>query len=209
MLQNRGDVRGHEKLILSEADDDRRAVANRDDLVRIVGRDQHEREQSSQREKSPADGVFQPVALHFPLDEVRHDLRIGLRDEGVAFSNQLLLQLEIVLDDAVVDDDDLAGAVAMRMGVLLGRPPVRGPARVADAVVAVHRAARDRCLEPRQFAGAAPELDRPVADERHARRVIAAILEPPQSVDENRQHFALPDVADDSAHLASPVGTRD
>ena len=52
---------------------------------------------------------------------------------------QLLLQIEIVLDDAVVDDDDLAGAVAVRMGVLLGRPAVRRPARVADAVVAGDR----------------------------------------------------------------------
>ena len=50
-----------------------------------------------------------------------------------------LLQIEVVLDDAVVDDDDLAGAVAVRMRVLLGRPAVRRPARVADAVVAVDR----------------------------------------------------------------------
>jgi hypothetical protein len=43
---------------------------------------------------------------------------------------QLVLQLEVVLDDAVVDDHDLAGAVAVRVRVLLGRTAVRGPARV-------------------------------------------------------------------------------
>ena len=33
-----------------------------------------------------------------------------------------------------MDDDDLAGAVAVRVRVLFGGPAVRGPARVADAV---------------------------------------------------------------------------
>ena len=91
---------------------------------------------------------------------MRDDLGVGLGDERVAFALQLLLQLEIVLDDAVVDDDDAAGAVAVRVGVLLGRPAVRGPARVADAVLAFERIGRDDLLEPRQLAGAAPQLDR-------------------------------------------------
>ena len=54
---------------------------------------------------------------------------------------QLALQLEVVLDDAVVDDDDPAGAVAVRVRVLFGRPAVRGPARVAEAVEPVERLA--------------------------------------------------------------------
>ena len=101
-----------------------------------------------------------------------------------------LLQLEVVLDDAVVDDDDAAGAVAVRVRVLLGRPAVRRPARVADAVLARRAARGDDVLEPRQLAGAAPQLDRAVAHDRDARRVVAAILEPPQPVDENRQRPA-------------------
>ena len=55
-----------------------------------------------------------------------------------------LLQIEVVLDDAVVHDDDAAGAVAVRMRVLLGRPAVRRPARVADAVETVDRIDADR-----------------------------------------------------------------
>ena len=50
---------------------------------------------------------------------------------------QPLLEREEVLDDAVVDDDDVARAVAMRMGVVLVRLAVRGPARVAHAERAV------------------------------------------------------------------------
>ena len=73
------------------------------------------------------------------LDEVRDDFGVGFGDELVALVLELVLQLEVVLDDAVVDDDDLAGAVAVRVRVFFGRPAVRGPARVADAVVAVDR----------------------------------------------------------------------
>ena len=72
---------------------------------------------------------------------------------------QLVLQLEVVLDDAVVDDDDAAGAVAVRVRVLLGGPAVRGPAGVADAVDAVDRLDPDRVFEVRQLAGRAPQLD--------------------------------------------------
>jgi hypothetical protein len=51
----------------------------------------------------------------------------------VSLALQLLLQIEVVLDDAVVDDDDAARAIAMRVSVLFGRPAVVAQ-RVADAV---------------------------------------------------------------------------
>ena len=89
-----------------------------------------------------AHGVLEPVVLHLALDQVRDDLGVGLGLERVPLRLQLVLQLEVVLDDAVVDDDDAAGAVAVRVRVLFGRPAVRGPARVADAVHAVDRFGR-------------------------------------------------------------------
>ena len=186
VAEDRRDVGRDEELAVAEADDDRRAVADGDDLFRIVGRDQHQREQAAHQQQRPPHRVLEPVVLHLALDEVRDDLGVGFGDELVALPLQLLLQIEIVLDDAVVDDDDLAGAVAVRVGVLLGRPAVRRPARVADAVVAGDRVQRDDVLEIRQLAGAAPQVDRAVVHDGDARRVVAAILEPPQPVDENR-----------------------
>src|SRR6185295_11675178 len=101
-----------------------------------------------------AHGVLEPVVLRLPLDEMRDDLRVGFGDERVALRLELELQIEIVLDDAVVDDDDLARAVAVRMRVLLGRPAMRRPPRVADSVVADERLAADDGLEIRQLARA-------------------------------------------------------
>ena len=91
-----------------------------------------------------------PSLLHLALDEVRDDLRVGLGLELVALRLQLFLQLEVVLDDAVVHDDDAARAVAVRMRVLLGRAAVRGPARVAHAVQSIDRLGADGVLEVRR-----------------------------------------------------------
>src|SRR5204862_7718857 len=99
--------------------------------------------------------------------------------------------------------DDLAGAVAMRMGVLLGRTSVRRPAGVADAVITGDRIGADNLFQVRQFAGAAAQIDRAVADHGDSRRVVAAIFEPPQAVDENRHDVLRSDVADNSTHRVS------
>ena len=110
-------------------------------LSGIVGRDEHQREQAAQVEQRTPHRVLETVVLHLALDEMRDDLGVGLGDERVPFLLQLPLQIEVVLDDAVVDDDDAAGAVAVGMGVLFGRAAVGRPARVPDAVVPLERAA--------------------------------------------------------------------
>ena len=89
-------------------------------------------------------GVLEAVVLPFLLDQVRDDFGVGLGLELVPLRRQLALELEIVLDDAVVHDDDAAGAVAMRVRVLFGGPAMRGPARVAEAVHAGERLGLDR-----------------------------------------------------------------
>ena len=104
---------------------------------------------AAHQQQRPPHRVLEAVALHLALDQVRDDLGVGLGDERVPFRLQLALQIEVVLDDPVVDDDDAAGAVAVRMRVLFGRPAVRRPARVADAVVALERIDADDA--PRAF----------------------------------------------------------
>ena len=131
---------------------------------------------------------------------MRDDLRIGFGDELMALSLQLLFQIEIVLDDAVVDDDDLARAVAMGVGVLFGRPAVRRPPSMADAIVAGQRRQPDDRFKVGELASAPPKVHTAVAHDGHARRVVAAVLEPPQPVDENRHNVFGPDISDDSAH---------
>ena len=89
---------------------------------------------------------------------MRDDFRIGLGRELVAFFDQLFLQAEIVLDDAVVHDHDFSRAVAMGMGVFFGGTSVRGPASVADAVGAVERLLPDGFFQVAQLAFGAADL---------------------------------------------------
>ena len=140
MAENRRRVGRDEELVLANPHDDGRPVADRDDFFRVLGRDRHEgKEPPHVQERSPRSLLELVVGPHFLLDQVRDDFGIRFGDEFVAELLQLVLQVEVVLDDAVVHDDDLAGAVLVRMGVLFSRPAMRSPAGVADAVNAFER----------------------------------------------------------------------
>ena len=92
-------------------------------------------------------------------------------------------------------------AVGVGVGVLLGGTAVGGPPRVADAD-ARRRSGRSRRtpLEHLDPAGGAPDWRPPRVEHRDARRVVAAILEPLQSLDDDVDRALVTDVADDSAH---------
>ena len=67
------------------------------------------------------------------LEEVGEDLGVGLGAEAVASATELLSQGVVVLDAAVVNDGDAAGAVEVGVRVELGGSADGGPAGVADA----------------------------------------------------------------------------
>jgi hypothetical protein len=94
------------------------------------------------------------MALH----QVRHHFGIGLGGEGMPLGLQAMLQVEVILDDAVVHHHHIAVAIAMRMGVLFGRTAVSRPARVADAEGTVHRAEPDGIFQVAQFPLGAPNI---------------------------------------------------
>ena len=140
-------------------------------------------------------------------DDVHDRLGVGVALEHVALGAELRLQLAEVLDDAVVDDRDLA--VHVRMGVALGGTPVRRPARMADAGVPPQRLLQQTPFEVAQLALGAAALEVAVLDGGDAGRVIAAILEPTQGVDEIRGDRLLPDNSDDAAHaMPNPSSLR-
>ena len=107
-----------------------------------------------------------------------------------------------VLDDAVMDDRDLAGAVGVRMGVHVVGPAVRRPAGVGQAYrgrwCAILKKSRSQVLE---LAGAL--LDEHLAagrDQGDAGRVVAAVLKPGEALQQDGRRLARPNVADDSTH---------
>src|SRR2546425_9297223 len=109
---------------------------------------------------------------------------------------QAALQVEVVFDDAVVDDDDARRAVPVRVGVLFARATVRRPARVGYAVRARDGLAREDLLEVPQFSGAPADLDASIAHHGDAGRVVPTVLQPPQPVDEHLRDVLGSDISD-------------
>ena len=62
--------------------------------------------------------------LEFILNDVGDDFGVGFRLEDVALGDERVLEREVVLDDAVVHDDERSGAVAVRGWAFssVGRP---------------------------------------------------------------------------------------
>src|SRR5712692_5259378 len=207
VIEDGGHVGGYEVFVLAEADDGGRSVARRDDLVRFVDRYYHQRENAGEFLDGFAHSFLQgrPMTVSglqvVLLDEVRDDFRVGFGGELVSFGDQLLLEREIVLDNAVVHDHDSAAAVAMGMGVLFGGAAVGGPAGVSDAVGAVERLEADHFFEVPQLAFGAADLQAfAVSGDRDSRRVVAAILQLSEALNDDGDDLLLAHISHDAAH---------
>src|SRR5258705_8272861 len=128
------------------------------------------------------------------------DLSVGLRANPVAFSHQRLSKLPVVLDDAVMDDGQLAAAVQMRMRIGVRWPPVSGPPGVADADCSAGTVRGQQALEFDDLADALPDFESPSEDRGDSGRVIAAVLKPSKACQDEGNGFLVAGVADDSTH---------
>src|SRR5438034_3849353 len=105
-----------------------------------------------------------------------------------------------------MDDEDLAVAVGVRMGVDVGRLAVRRPTRVSNAELARRHVGLqflDQSVNLRLGLGHA-RADRLAGtgqlEDGYARRVIPAVLEALQALHEDRRRFTAAEVTDDPAH---------
>ena len=119
----------------------------------------------------------------------------------MALGDKVALEGEVVFDDAVVDDDEGAGAVAVGVGVFFGGSAVGGPAGVADAVAAVDGVFGKDGGEVAELAGGAAELEAGgAAGDGDAGGVVAAVLEAGEAFHDDVNDGLGADVTDDSTH---------
>ncbi len=129
------------------------------------------------------------------LDQMGDDLGVGVRVEYIAGGDQFLLQFGVVFDDAVVHHRQAGGD--MRVRVALGGDAMRGPARVGDAVVG------NLALSLRRQLGDAPDAAQARQrriEQRQTGRVVTAILELRQSLDQDGNDVARGNGCNDAAH---------
>ena len=192
-------VRGEVGGVLGVPDGERRAPPGADEKPRVAREDDREGERPFQLGQRRGRGLLRVEAAgHVGIDQMGDHFCVGVGGELAPLRLQPRAQLAVVLDDAVVDHGDAAGGVRMRVG--LARLAMRRPARVPDACRAAHRAAGDEALQLRELALGPAQLDRAVGEGREPRRIVAAVLEPPQPVQDVRRRRLAAGDADDSAH---------
>ncbi len=208
LAEEGGDRGGEEVFALAEPDDERGLMPDADEHVGLVVVDGDDREVALEL-RVHADERLHEIALVRFLEEVNHDLGVRLGRERVAALGELLAQVDIVLDDPVEDDRQPVGlAAGERVRVLLGHGAVRRPARVAEPVMRVGGVGIGCLDEVPEGADGPHVVERVLLAQRDPGRVVAPVLEPAQSLQEQRLRVARSDVSDDSAHdpLLSPLG---
>ena len=133
---------------------------------------------------------------------MRDHLAVGLGCERGAPGFELAPQLAEILDDAVMDDREPIGRVRMR--VILVRPAMGRPARVADADRALERLVREFLFEIPELALGAPAREHAVLKRGDAGGIITAVFEALERIDQERRYGLAPDNSDDAAHASGP-----
>jgi hypothetical protein len=137
---------------------------------------------------------------------MQHDLGIGLGLEDRALLLEHLAQLAEILDDAVMHDGDAFGG--MRMGVVLGRLAVGGPAGVTDPGMTVERGIVQPLLEILQLALGTPPVELLAFQRRDPCGIVTAIFQPLQGIDQLLRDGCAPQNADYAAHAVFPQVQR-
>ena len=138
------------------------------------------------------------------VEQLGDDLGVRLGAESVALVQQLLLELDVVFNDAVVDNGDFAALADVGVGVDIVRLAVGGPAGVADAdrarqIRALVRQVAEHLQPPARLLHA----ERTRAADGDARRVIAAVFQTPQTVQQNGSRLLLAHISNNSTHMKS------
>ena len=139
VLQQRRNIAGHEIFAVAQPDHRRRPDSRGNQFLRVLRGKKHQRIDAAQVLQRLAHRFFERQILRVFFHQMRHDLRIRLGDELVAFLLQLFLQLQIIFDDPVVHHHILPGAIAMRVRIFFRGTSVSGPARVANSIGSLNR----------------------------------------------------------------------
>ena len=133
-------------------------------------------------------------------DEVGQDLRIRIRsvfDPGLC---QFLLKRMIIFNNPVVDDKDFLLLVPMGMGIFFGRLPMGGPAGVCNTCTPGNGQTVDLCLQINNTPRRPVKAYLSSILHRQTGRVIAAVFQPSQALQEDGLCILGPDITNDSTH---------
>ena len=199
MVDDGRDVGGDEILAIAKTDDERIVLLRADDGVRHRLIHDDEAVGAFDHGKDLADGGEEVSVIHL-FEKVCHDFGVGIRLEDMAFVDQLLLERHVVFDDAIVYDDEMIMAVAMRMGIPIRWLSVRRPAGMPDADVSGERMRLQCGFQICQTTFFLFDRDRTFVIDGDASRIIAAIFEASQPIDQKTGRFAAAHITYNTTH---------
>src|ERR1700722_4713294 len=119
-------------FLIAVTDRQRTAAPRADQKIFMAGENNGNRERAFEPLKRRGGRLLRRETLvEIIRNQMRDGFGVGFRLEAMLLFLQLLTQLAVIFDDAVMHDGDLAGYVRMR--VVLGRAPMRRPTRMTDA----------------------------------------------------------------------------
>ena len=199
MVDDGRDVGGDEILAIAKTDDERIVLLRADDGVRHRLIHDDEAVGAFDHGKDLADGGEEVSVIHL-FEKVCHDFGVGIRLEDMAFVDQLLLERHVVFDDAIVYDDEMIMAVAMRMGIPIRWLSVRRPAGMPDADVSGERMRLQCGFQICQTTFFLFDRDRTFVIDGDASRIIATIFEASQPIDQKTGRFAAAHITYNTTH---------
>ena len=204
VLQHGGHVGGDIVAALAVADDEGTVLPGGDQGVGIVGTDDAQGVGALDPAQAAAHGLQHIAALVVvELQQLGHHLGVRIGVECDAQLLQVLLQLQIVLDNAVVDQGDLAVLADMGVGVGVVGLAVGGPAGMANAQSALQiGAAVDHVGEHLETALGLFHLEAAgLRAHRHAGGVVAPVLHPGKALQQDRGGRLPAHKSNNSAHI--------
>ena len=207
--QQRCHVGGDEVLPLAVAQQQRRVLPGGNEPIRRVGAQDTQGIGTLHRRQHTGDGLEHVAAVPVvPVQQLGHHLRVRLGAEGIALFQQLLFQLRVVFDDAVVHHGEAAALADLRVGVGVVGLAVGGPAGMADADNAGHGLALVRQVGQRlQTALGLLHTQTVRTAHGHTGGVIAPVFQPAQSLQQQRRGLLRSYISYDSTHSVVPPDT--
>ena len=193
-------VTGDERLLTIEAHHQRHILASPYEAPALLAMHHDDGVCALDPAKRRPDGVRKITLVGF-LNQVGERLGVRFGVEPMAARLETIPQFAEVLDDPVVDDGDLAGAVQVGMGVEVVRPTVGRPACMRKTHCRMGCSLGERRRQVGELAGLLlDEQGSFLIDKGDSGGVVAAIFETPKPLDENGARLAGTGVSDDAAH---------
>ena len=152
------------------------------DFIRVAFGDHREREHSRNFFDGTPDRILK-IAFKVSFHQVGDHLSVGLGHKFVTLELELMLQREVIFDDAVVNYDKIAAAITMGVGVFFSGAAVGGPTCVADPIRAIEGINSDCFFKVAEFTRCPPDRELMISIVNgDAGRIVSTIFKPPQPI---------------------------